>query len=194
MKEFLSIILNVLVSPSKITRKVITRKPTMSALVILGLVALSATVFSELTAQSRLELAPMKLVGQVVMRFVFSAMVLFIGAGVLHLVADLLGGGGSGASLLLLLYIGAAPALLLAPGALALHYAGQLAPPLTPLVFKAVIGIWIIILDWIFIREIYRFSLSKALLVLLLPCLVLGLLGATMMAKALFAYPAVPIL
>jgi len=108
---------------------------------------------------------------------VFPPALWFLKAAILNLVAELLGGPPRGLSLLASTAIACSPLLLVLPVAL---LAVALAEPdlntgfVSHLWFVFALGVhaWWLVLTVVAVRETYRFSLSQAILTLLLPSLV----------------------
>jgi len=110
-----------------------------------------------------------------------SVVVGFIGwvvtAGILHLVAKILGGKGVFTEMLVLMGFALLPNIFQAPIGLVVILSGGLTGAFLSMVLGGILAIWILILDIIAIREAHKFSTGRAIATLILPFAILIVLA-----------------
>ena len=175
--------LNVLVRPVPTLQRAADEKPILAALWLTLLQGLSLSLGTHYADENGGFVASWLIKnlpswGWVVFyAFVFPPALWFLKAAILNLVAELLGGPPRGLSLLASTAIACSPLLLVLPVAL---LAVALAEPdlntgfVSHLWFVFALGVhaWWLVLTVVAVRETYRFTLSQAILTLLLPSLV----------------------
>ncbi|MBN2055074.1 YIP1 family protein [bacterium] len=191
MRFFLQTLFGVFVKPSRLSRRIIARKPMVTSVLMVLLAVAGTVVYGPLTG-APVPVEWTDLLARFGVRCGIMFAGLFLAAGLLHLSADLMGGGGSGAALLALLCIGTAPLILLAPIGLLLHSIGLSVIGWIPTTVDFVIMVWMLVLYLVFIKETYRFKAGKALLTMLLPLCVMLFVMVLGALRVLFAHPAVP--
>lgn len=108
-------------------------------------------------------------------------------ASVLHLVAKALGGKGTFESMLVLMGFATLPNIFQAPVGLIAFLSSGLSGLMISLGLGALLGLWIIALDVIAIREAQGFSTGKAIVTLVLPVALLVVLALVLVAIFLMA-------
>ncbi len=108
-------------------------------------------------------------------------------AGVLHLVAKALGGKGTFEGMLLLMGFATLPNIFQAPVGLIAFLSGGLSGLTISLGLGALLGLWILALNVIAIREAQGFTTGKAIVTLVLPVVVLVVLALVLVAIFLVA-------
>ncbi|MBI2873984.1 MAG: YIP1 family protein [Firmicutes bacterium] len=196
MNRFIDRLYGVLFTPVATLREVAREAPVLQAIGIYILVSLIGVIFQPAPVLSSDLPAPMKefltrigpfwqqltLLGALLVGpFLFLVMV-----AAWHLSAELMGGQGKAKAILSTLAFARLPGILIAPFGL-IAQATQLNPLPTA---GALLGIWVIILQVVGIRESYGLSTGKAILVYLLPYIVLGLvIGLMISLGAVFLGP-----
>ena len=94
-------------------------------------------------------------------------------AGILHLVAKVLGGKGTFTEMLLLMGFATLPNIFQAPIGLTAILYGGLAGVFIAVGLGGILAIWVLILDVLAIREAHKFSTGKAIATLVLPLVAL---------------------
>ncbi|MFP3910367.1 MAG: Yip1 family protein [Archaeoglobaceae archaeon] len=107
--------------------------------------------------------------------------------GVLHLVAKALGGKGTFGGMLVLMGFATLPNIFQAPVGLIAYFSGGLSGLTVALGLGALLGLWILALDVIAIREAHGFSTGKAIVTLILPVVLLVVLALVLVAIFLVA-------
>lgn len=108
-------------------------------------------------------------------------------AGVLHLVAKVLGGKGTFEGMLLLMGFATLPNIFQAPVGLIAFFSGGLSGLTISLGLGALLGLWILALNVIAIREAQGFTTGKAIVTLILPVVLLVILALVLVAIFLLA-------
>jgi len=98
-------------------------------------------------------------------------------AGILHVVAKILGGKGAFTEMLVLMGFAMLPNILQAPIGLVVIHIGSLTGAFVSMGLGGVLAIWILILDVLAIREAHKFSTGRAIATLVLPFVVLIVLA-----------------
>ncbi|RLG30995.1 hypothetical protein DRN97_09900 [Methanosarcinales archaeon] len=107
-------------------------------------------------------------------------------AGILHLVAKVLGGKGAFTEMLVLMGFATLPNIFQAPIGLIAILSGGLAGAFIALCLGSVLGIWVLILDVLAIREAHKFSTGRAIATLVLPFVVLIVLVFIILVISIF--------
>ena len=107
-------------------------------------------------------------------------------AGILHLVAKVLGGKGAFTEMLVLMGFATLPNIFQAPIGLIAILSGGLAGAFIALSLGSVLGIWVLILDVLAIREAHKFSTGRAIATLVLPFVVLMVLVFIILVISIF--------
>jgi len=107
-------------------------------------------------------------------------------AGILHVVAKVLGGKGAFTEILVLMGFATLPNIFQAPIGLIAILSGCLAGAFIALSLGSVLGIWVLILDVLAIREAHKFSTGRAIATLVLPFVVLMLLVFIILVISIF--------
>ncbi len=94
-------------------------------------------------------------------------------AGILHVVAKMLGGKGAFTEMLVLMGFAMLPNIFQAPVGLISILSGSLAGAFISIGLGGILAIWILILDVLAIREAHKFSTGRAIATLVLPFVVL---------------------
>lgn len=97
-------------------------------------------------------------------------MALYCSSAILHMTADFLGGGGRGVTLFKLILLDTLPLWLLGPLNYLLHLATSMKTFNT--ITSIILLLWFVMLIVLNLKEIYRFSLGRALTTLILPVLI----------------------
>ncbi|MFO7967006.1 MAG: Yip1 family protein [Archaeoglobaceae archaeon] len=108
-------------------------------------------------------------------------------AGVLHLVAKALGGRGTFEGMLLLMGFATLPNIFQAPAGLIAFFSGGLSGLMIFFGLMALLGLWILALNVIAIREAQGFTTGKAIVTLILPIVILVILALVLTAILLMA-------
>lgn len=108
-------------------------------------------------------------------------------AGVLHLVAKVLGGKGTFEGMLLLMGFATLPNIFQAPVGLIAFFSGGLSGLTISLGLGVLLGLWILALNVIAIREAQGFTTGKAIVTLILPVVLLVILALVVVAIFLLA-------
>ncbi len=98
-------------------------------------------------------------------------------AGILHVVAKILGGKGAFTEMLVLMGFAMLPKVFQAPIGLAVIHIGSLTGAFVSMGLGGILTIWILILDVLAIREAHKFSTGRAIATLVLPFAILILLA-----------------
>lgn len=108
-------------------------------------------------------------------------------AGVLHIVAKALGGNGTFESMLLLMGFANLPNIFQAPVGLIAFLSGGLSSLMIFTGLGGLLGLWILALDVIAIREAHDFSTGRAIATLVLPIVVIVVLALVLVGVFLMA-------
>jgi hypothetical protein len=106
--------------------------------------------------------------------------------GILHAVAKVLGGKGAFTEMLVLMGFAALPNIFQAPIGLVVILSGGLAGAFIAMGLGGILGIWVLILDVLAIREAHRFSTGRAIATLVLPFVVLMVLVFILIIVSIF--------
>jgi hypothetical protein len=107
-------------------------------------------------------------------------------AGILHVVAKILGGKGAFAEMLVLMGFAMLPNIFQAPIGLVVILSGGLAGAFIAMGLGSILAIWILILDVLAIREAHKFSTGRAIATLVLPFAVLIVLAFILIIVGIF--------
>lgn len=182
---FLEIVYGVLFEPVKTMRRAADNPPLVTALVIVTILSLLGTLMAMLTFSRILSQSfnGAVLSGALVpvgafISLVFSYVKWFGYSAVLHLVADLLGGKGAVRGVFTAVGLAVLPNILLFPFQFIgyLYGLGNLAVTVLLLLAGLAVEIWSSVVLVIGIREVYRLSTGRSVLVFFIPFLALFLL------------------
>lgn len=98
-------------------------------------------------------------------------------AGILHIVAKVLGGKGAFTEMLVLMGFAMLPNIFQAPIGLVTILSGGLTGAFIAMGLGGILAIWVLILDVLAIREAHKFSTGKAIATLVLPFVILTVLA-----------------
>ena len=107
-------------------------------------------------------------------------------AGILHVVAKILGGKGAFTEMLVLMGFAMLPNIFQAPIGLIAIFSGGLAGAFIAIGLVGILAIWVLILDVLAIREAHRFSTGRAIATLVLPFVVLMVLVFILIIVGIF--------
>jgi hypothetical protein len=144
---------------------------------------MSLFLFAELPGFEEMVLSPSA-------SMTLSVVVGFIGwvviAGILHVIAKILGGKGAFTEMLVLMGFAMLPNIFQAPiGLIALFYGG-LTGAFIAIGLGGILAIWVLILDVLAIREAHKFSTGRAIATLVLPFVVLIVLVFVLIIVGIF--------
>ena len=107
-------------------------------------------------------------------------------AGILHVVAKILGGKGAFTEMLVLMGFAMLPNIFQAPIGLIALFSGGLTGALIAIGLGGILAIWVLILDVLAIREAHKFSTGRAIATLVLPFVVLMVLAFILIIVGIF--------
>lgn len=107
-------------------------------------------------------------------------------AGILHVVAKILGGKGAFTEMLVLMGFAMLPNIFQAPIGLIALLSGGLTGAFIAIGLGGILAIWVLILDVLAIREAHKFSTGRAIATLVLPFVVLIVLAFILIIVAIF--------
>lgn len=207
MTDLLENVYGTLFSPVSTFKQMLEERTSVSAAVVVVLVAsicsgaggalIQSTLSSSLggypspspspgfeTSQMQSMLPP---TASLVMGVVSGVVGWIIIAGVLHIVAKALGGNGTFESMLLLMGFANLPNIFQAPVGLVAFLSGGLSGLMIFLGLGGLLGLWILALDVIAIREAHDFSTGRAIATLVLPIVVIVVLALVLVGIFLMA-------
>ncbi|MGB7533109.1 MAG: Yip1 family protein [Halobacteriota archaeon] len=117
---------------------------------------------------------------------VFGFILWVVIAGILHVVAKILGGKGAFTEMLVLMGFAMLPNIFQAPIGLIAFLSGGLTGAFIAIGLGGVLAIWVLILDVLAIREAHKFSTGRAIATLVLPFAVLVVLVFILIIVAIF--------
>jgi len=120
------------------------------------------------------------------MSVVFGFILWVVIAGILHVVAKILGGKGAFTEMLVLMGFAMLPNIFLAPISLIAIFSGGLTGAFIAIGLGGILAIWILILDVLAIREAHKFSTGRAIATLVIPFVVLMVLVFVLIIAAIF--------
>ncbi|MGB2728567.1 MAG: Yip1 family protein [Halobacteriota archaeon] len=183
MTDLLENIFGTLFSPASTFRRMLEERTTVTIAAIIVLIAgicsgagnilmqnAVMSLFAEFPGFEVVQLSPAASI-------ILSVVIGFIGwvviAGILHVVAKILGGKGVFTEMLVLMGFAALPNVFQAPIGLVVILYGGLTGAFIALGLSGILAIWILILNVLAIREAHKFSTGRAIATLVLPFVVL---------------------
>ncbi|NMX21701.1 hypothetical protein C5S30_04560 [ANME-1 cluster archaeon GoMg4] len=107
-------------------------------------------------------------------------------AGILHIVAKVLGGEGAFTEMLVLMGFAMLPNIFQAPIGLVTLLSGGLSGAFIAMGLGGILTIWVLILDVLAIREAHKFSTGRAIATLVLPFVILTVLAFILIIVGIF--------
>ncbi|MEA2074848.1 MAG: Yip1 family protein [Euryarchaeota archaeon] len=107
-------------------------------------------------------------------------------AGILHIVAKVLGGEGAFTEMLVLMGFAMLPNIFQAPIGLVALLSGGLTGAFIAMGLGGILAIWVLILDVLAIREAHKFSTGRAIATLILPFVILTVLAFILIIVGIF--------
>ncbi|MCD6456440.1 MAG: YIP1 family protein [Methanophagales archaeon] len=117
---------------------------------------------------------------------VFGFILWVVIAGILHVVAKVLGGKGAFTETLVLMGFAMLPNIFQAPIGLIAIFSGGLTGAFIAMGLGGILAIWVLILDVLAIREAHKFSMGRAIATLVLPFVVLMVLAFILIIVRIF--------
>ena len=117
---------------------------------------------------------------------VFGFILWVVIAGILHVVAKVLGGKGAFTETLVLMGFAMLPNIFQAPIGLIAIFSGGLTGAFIAMGLGGILAIWVLILDVLAIREAHKFSMGRAIATLVLPFVVLMVLAFILIIVGIF--------
>ncbi|MBC8520624.1 MAG: YIP1 family protein [Methanomicrobia archaeon] len=183
MTDLLENIFGTLFSPASTFRRMLEERTTVTIAAIIVLIAGICSGAGSILMQNALMSLFAEFPGFEVVQLSPAASIIlsvvsgFIGwvviAGILHVVAKILGGKGVFTEMLVLMGFAALPNVFQAPIGLVVILSGGLTGAFIALGLSGILAIWILILDVLAIREAHKFSTGRAIATLVLPFVVL---------------------
>jgi len=191
MTDLLENIFGTLFSPASTFRRMLEERTTVTIAAIIVLIAGICSGAGSILMQNALMSLFAEFPGFEVVQLSPAASIIlsvvsgFIGwvviAGILHVVAKILGGKGVFTEMLVLMGFAALPNVFQAPIGLVVILSGGLTGAFIALGLSGILAIWILILDVLAIREAHKFSTGRAIATLVLPFVVLIVLAFILM-------------
>ncbi|MBA7558355.1 hypothetical protein ES705_51154 [subsurface metagenome] len=183
MTDLLENIFGTLFSPASTFRRMLEERTTVTIAAIIVLIAcicsgagsilMQNAVMSLFAEFSGFEVVPLSPAASIILSVVIGFIGWVVVAGVLHVVAKILGGKGVFTEMLVLMGFAALPNVFQAPIGLVAVLSGGLTGAFISLGLSGILAIWILILDVLAIREAHKFSTGRAIATLVLPFVVL---------------------
>ena len=196
MADLLENIFGTLFSPASTFRRMLEEKTSVTLAAIVVLIACICSGAGSILTQSAFMSLFAEFPGFEEMVFspiasmTMSVVVGFIGwvviAGILHVVAKILGGKGAFTEMLVLMGFAMLPNIFQAPIGLIAIFSGGLAGALIAIGLGGILAIWVLILDVLAIREAHKFSTGRAIATLVLPFVVLMVLAFILIIVGIF--------
>ncbi|MGB2842171.1 MAG: Yip1 family protein [Halobacteriota archaeon] len=183
MTDLLENIFGTLFSPASTFRRMLEERTTVTIAAIIVLIAgicsgagsilMQNAVMSLFAEFPGFEVVPLSPAASIILSVVIGFIGWVVIAGVLHVVAKILGGKGVFTEMLVLMGFAALPNVFQAPIGLVVILYGGLAGAFISLGLSGILAIWILILNVLAIREAHKFSTGRAIATLVLPFVVL---------------------
>ncbi|MBL7117902.1 MAG: YIP1 family protein [Candidatus Syntrophoarchaeum sp.] len=183
MTDLLENIFGTLFSPASTFRRMLEERTTVTIAAIIVLIAgicsgegsilmqnALMSLFAEFPGFEVVQLSP---AASIILSVVSGFIGWVVIAGILHVVAKILGGKGVFTEMLVLMGFAALPNVFQAPIGLVVILSGGLTGAFIALGLSGILAIWILILDVLAIREAHKFSTGRAIATLVLPFVVL---------------------
>ena len=196
MADLLENIFGTLFSPASTFRRMLEERTSVTIAAIVVLIACICSgagsiltqsafmsMFAEFPGFEEMVLSPSaSMTISVVVGFILWVVI----AGILHVVAKVLGGKGAFTEMLVLMGFAMLPNIFQAPIGLIAIFSGGLAGALIAIGLGGILAIWILILYVLAIREAHKFSTGRAIATLVLPFVVLMVLAFILIIVGIF--------
>lgn len=186
MTDLLENIFGTLFSPASTFRRMLEERTTVTIAAIIVLIAgicsgagsilMQNAVMSLFAEFPGFEVVPLSPAASIFLSVVIGFIGWVVIAGILHVVAKILGGKGVFTEMLVLMGFATLPNVFQAPIGLVVILYGGLAGAFIALGLSGILTIWILILDVLAIKEAHKFSTGRAIATLVLPFVVLTVL------------------
>lgn len=183
MTDLLENIFGTLFSPASTFRRMLEERTTVTIAAIIVLIAgicsgagsilMQNAVMSLFAEFPGFEVVPLSPAASIILSVVIGFIGWVVIAGILHVVAKILGGKGVFTEMLVLMGFAALPNVFQAPIGLVVILYGGLTGAFIALGLSGILAIWILILNVLAIREAHKFSTGRAIATLVLPFVVL---------------------
>ena len=196
MADLLENIFGTLFSPASTFRRMSEERTSVTTAAIVVLIAcicsgagsiLTQSAFMSLFAEfpgfEEMVFSP---IASMTLSVVFGFILWVVIAGILHVVAKVLGGKGAFTETLVLMGFAMLPNIFQAPIGLIAIFSGGLTGAFIAMGLGGILAIWVLILDVLAIREAHKFSTSRAIATLVLPFAVLVVLAFILMIVGIF--------
>jgi len=196
MTDLLENIFGTLFSPASTFRRMLEERTSVTIAAIVVLIAcicsgagsiLTQSVFMSMFAEfpgfEEMMFSPS---ASMTISVVFGFILWVVIAGILHVVAKILGGKGAFTEMLVLLGFAMLPNIFQAPIGLIAFLSGGLTGAFIAIGLGGILAIWVLILDVLAIREAHKFSTGRAIATLVLPFVVLIVLAFILIIAAIF--------
>ncbi len=166
-------VFSMLAQPAQTTRRYLVHLPSGNPWFVFGGFIVSWYLFRFLKDIDLFRVRPSSMLVLVPIELALLLIFFFAAAAILHMTADFFGGGGRGLTLFRLLLLDILPLWLLGP----VSYLSDAFPSLNLLGFALILSLllWTLLLVVISIKEVYRFTLSRALSTLLSPLAIIAI-------------------
>ncbi len=196
MTDLLENIFGTLFSPASTFRRMLEERTSVTIAAIVVLIAcicsgagsiLTQSVFMSMFAEfpgfEEMMFSPS---ASMTISVVFGFILWVVIAGILHVVAKILGGKGAFTEMLVLLGFATLPNIFQAPIGLIAILSGGLTGAFIAIGLGGILAIWVLILDVLAIREAHKFSTGRAIATLVLPFVVLIVLAFILIIVGIF--------
>ena len=196
MADLLENIFGTLFSPASTFRRMLEERTSVTTAAIVVLIAcicsgagsiLTQSAFMSLFAEfpgfEEMVLSP---IASMTLSVVFGFILWVVIAGILHVVAKVLGGKGAFTETLVLMGFAMLPNIFQAPIGLIAIFSGGLTGAFIAMGLGGILAIWVLILDVLAIREAHKFSMGRAIATLVLPFVVLMVLAFILIIVGIF--------
>ena len=196
MADLLENIFGTLFSPASTFRRMLEERTSVTIAAIVVLIACICSgagsiltqsafmsMFAEFPGFEEMVLSPSaSMTISVVVGFILWVVI----AGILHVVAKVLGGKGAFTEMLVLMGFAMLPNIFQAPIGLIAIFSGGLTGALIAIGLGGILAIWVLILYVLAIREAHKFSTGRAIATLVLPFVVLMVLAFILIIVGIF--------
>jgi len=196
MTDLLENIFGTLFSPASTFKRMLEERTAVTTAAIVVLIACICSgagsiltqsafmsMFAEFPGFEEMVFSPS---ASMTMSVVFGFILWVVIAGILHVVAKILGGKGAFTEMLVLMGFAMLPNIFLAPISLIAIFSGGLTGAFIAIGLGGILAIWILILDVLAIREAHKFSTGRAIATLVIPFVVLMVLVFVLIIAAIF--------
>ena len=196
MADLLENIFGTLFSPASTFRRMLEERTSVTTAAIVVLIAcicsgagsiLTQSAFMSLFAEfpgfEEMVFSP---IASMTLSVVFGFILWVVIAGILHVVAKVLGGKGAFTETLVLMGFAMLPNIFQAPIGLIAIFSGGLTGAFIAMGLGGILAIWVLILDVLAIREAHKFSMGRAIATLVLPFVVLMVLAFILIIVGIF--------